>query len=231
MNSKHARTATLLAFALLLTVAFHATAFADTYTLGPVKSTQSEAFAGGDNYGNYTINISDMMVFIRDYNCGGVVNPPSCYETHYIDSPTVVYSATPPLLWTDPTPIAGNDTCALTPGLGFSADRILCNNGHMLFEGAYDGNGQLRFGVWTGSNPDPIKDYLGFLSIDGGFMTSNGNAYFIDGRRDTLDVAINLSARPVPEPSSLLLLGTGGLGILGMLRRKIVCDRNVSGNL
>jgi hypothetical protein len=93
----------------------------------------------------------------------------------------------------------------------------------MLFAGAYDGNGQLRFGVWTGSKPDPIKDYLGFLSIDGGFMTSNGNAYFIDGRYDTLDVAINLSARPVPEPSSLLLLGTGGLGILAMLRRKIMC--------
>jgi hypothetical protein len=28
---------------------------------GPVKSTQLKAFAGGDNYGNYTINISDSV--------------------------------------------------------------------------------------------------------------------------------------------------------------------------
>jgi hypothetical protein len=223
MNSKRARTATLIAFELLLPTAFPTSVFADTYSLGAVKSTQSEGFAGGDNYGNYTININDMVMFIPDFNCDGVVNPPSCYETHYIDSPTVVYSTTPPPLWADPTPIAGNDTCALTPGLGFSAYRILCNNGHMLFAGEYElGNGQSLRGVWTGSNPDPILDYLGFHSIDGGFMTTNGNAYFIDGLHDTLDVAIDLSARPVPEPSTLLLLGTGGLGILGMVRRKVM---------
>jgi hypothetical protein len=54
MNSQRARTVTLITLALLLPTAFPTSVFADTYSLGAVKSTQSEGFAGGDNYGNYT---------------------------------------------------------------------------------------------------------------------------------------------------------------------------------
>jgi hypothetical protein len=51
-------------------------------------------------------------------------------------------------------------------------------------------------------------------------MTANGNVFFIDGALDTLDVAIDLDTIPAPEPGSLMLLGTGALGMVGMMRRR-----------
>lgn len=216
------RIAILTCCALAVTVLLHARAFADTYSLSTVAYTQSENFAGGDDFGNYTINVTDRLLKIPNYNCGGAVNPAQCFETHYVDGSTLFTTAPPPL-WADPNPIAGTDSCAVAAGAGVSVSTALCNNGHLIFAGLYDQLGATsRRGIWAGANPDPILDYLGGGSIDGGFMTANGNAYFIDGLHNTLDVALNLSATPVPEPESFVLLGTGVLSLLGVARRKFV---------
>lgn len=223
MSLDFQRIAILTSCAFAMVVLSGARAFADTYSLSAVAYTQSENFAGGDDFGNYTINVSDRMLHDPNYNCGGVINPMLCFETHYINSSTPVLTTAPPTLWNDPDPIAGTDSCALDAGSGFHAYRILCDNGHMIFGGFFDlpGGGDLR-GIWSGSNPNLNADYLGNGSIDGGFMTANGNAFFIDGLHDSLDVALNLSATPVPEPGTLVLLGTGALSLMGIVRRRYI---------
>jgi hypothetical protein len=203
------------AFLLVLT-AVGRTAHADSYSWMSVLQTQNENFAGGDDFGNYTINISNSFAYGPGGNCGGVISN-TCYETHYANNASPSYSTTVPALWTNPDPVAGTEDCSLYAG----SRSVLCNNGHALYFGFVtkpDGS-EIR-GMFAGATPD-YTDYLGSASFDGGFMTANGNAYFIDGLHDTLDIALNRSATPVPEPGSLLLLGTGGLAMLGAVRRRV----------
>jgi hypothetical protein len=60
---------------------------------------------------------------------------------------------------------------------------------------------------------------LGAATFDGGHINANGDAVFIDGFADELIFAQDLTTASTPEPSSLLLFGTGCVSILATLRR------------
>jgi PEP-CTERM motif len=87
----------------------------------------------------------------------------------------------------------------------------ICNNGHEIFGAFVNG-----FGVFDG--PDTSDKFFGG-TFDGGFINANGDAVFIDGHDDELIFAQDLTTASTPEPSSLFLLGTGCLSLLGTLRR------------
>lgn len=183
----------------------NARAFADMYSVSLIDVYEIKNTVAIDDFGDYTVLV------------GTPLNPG--FYTHYVDGTNVV-SATAPTLLSDPNPLAGTDPCAMTAP-GFSG-HLICNNGHVLFGGLYeDPYGALVEGLWSGSNPDPTLNLSpGGAYFELGIMSANGNALLEDTRNDKFYVAIDEGPSPVPEPNSLILLGTGALSLFGVVRRK-----------
>jgi hypothetical protein len=53
-------------------------------------------------------------------------------------------------------------------------------------------------------------------------MNASGDFVWADGREEDFFEAIDLTTAPTPEPSSILLIGTGALFAAGAMRRRFL---------
>lgn len=192
--------------ALLFGAPFHARA--DLYHVTELGNTYANDMIGITSSGDVVIHY-----LYRNDVCAGSL---PCWGTFSEDG-SVAYSAVAPAVTYDNGGAACNNS-----SLPIAVDDpavMVCNDGRVAF--TYAGHWQL----WTA--PDPANGPLSVgditLLFQGSagpvFMNARGDVAFSNGY--TNFVAYDLGPTPAPEPSSLLLLATGAIGVAGSLRRRL----------
>jgi len=171
--------------------------YADTYQIVGL-GIDNVQFYGMDDSGHVVFSASSGVL------CGG-------YSVCY-GSDANGWSGIAPALAYD-----NGSGCSITLPPGTSDLASVCNNGRDAFYGYESGNGGIE-GLYSGSNPPQLitSDFFN-LALH---MNGNGDIVFDNGRVDEWEEAIDLSTVPVPEPTSILLLGTGAIAIAGIVTRR-----------
>ena len=186
--------------ALVLMLSLARTAKADTYAL----------YNLGDDNGRNLIGITASGAVVTSHPCGAY-SADTCYST-FVDGVEVSDAATAP-------PLSYDDGTACGGPAGYSAvGGAVCNNGWTAFYNFYGSNGDPN-GVYVGTSTN-LTD-VGVLADRGGDLNAAGDFAFVNGRDEWFYEAVDLSTASTPEPSSLFLLGSGALSVVGVVRRRM----------
>jgi hypothetical protein len=175
-------------------------AVADTYTIMDLGTDNGRSI--------YGMNTDGDLVVSQSYGCS--LGSFTCYVTYVDGVAGSASSSAPDLVYDDGTP------CASTP-TGFDATKSVCNQGFVGLGTVYNPNGESN-GAYIGSVDD--LQFLHGGSADQIFLNSVGDLAWADGQNEELYEAIDTSVSSVPEPGSLLLVGTGLLWFTAAVRRR-----------
>lgn len=182
-------------------------ALADTFTLYTVDHSQSESFQAGDDQGDFILNAYTP----NTPSCG--VTAAHCFKVGSVASGSSYYTTVAPALG------AGAVNGSMAPShLNLGANWTVTGALGGIFAATYHSDDLTVRGIFDGT--DPRTNYLGGGSLDGGLVSKGGTVYFIDGFNNTLDVALDTSIAPAPEPGTITLLGSGAWGLLAHVARR-----------
>ena len=175
---------------------------ADTYSLNLLMSDEHRNFYGMDDIGHVVIN----DIACDQFNSG------SCYYS-FLNGSLI-------------------STTSTAPAFAFDYASVLCLQApcSVSFKGrtasfVYDINHVLQQ-LFVSSGSDPAQLLTQFNGVTGVLAINGvGDIVFANGTTENwyeeIDVT-SLSSRATPEPSSLLLLGTGIAAGAGLVRRKLL---------
>ncbi|GGG64277.1 PEP-CTERM sorting domain-containing protein [Edaphobacter dinghuensis] len=185
-----------IATAIVILFAAVKPASADTYQIFNLSSDQGYLFYGMDDSGNVVINNLEH----------------DRYQT-FVDGISTGYSSSTPTIVAD----SGTPCTPAVPS-GSVVLNGVCNGDHEAFTGKLTPD-QFFAAVYIGAAPVPD-----LLSGSGGgsiFMDGSGDIVWDDIYSENWFEAVDQTSA-VPEPSSLLLFGTGVLAAMGAVRRRLL---------